>query len=306
MASRPSSRRVWSMSAVTQKTGIGQHTLRAWERRFGFPRPRRLPSGHRRYTEEQIDRLELVARALARGHRAGDVVPLPRASLEALLGQLESTAETTRRWEDAILARARAFDREGIARDLAQACAREGVQTFLGERVAPLLTAIGAAWTEGALATRHEHFLSEILEDTLRTLRGPLERGTAGRPAVLVTLPGEAHSLGMQMAALVVAAAGRRPCVLGAQTPVDEVIAAAGALDAAAAGVSVSPHSASKATSRALAELRAGLPERTALWVGGAGARLLPGLGPGVTRLFSLDALDAELHRLARRDGGAV
>ena len=306
MASRPSSRRVWSMSAVTMKTGIGQHTLRAWERRFGFPRPRRLPSGHRRYTDEEIDRLELVARALARGHRAGDVVPLPRASLETLLGQGEGTTEVPRRWEDAILTKVRAFDREGITGDFSRACARDGVRPFLRERVAPLLPAIGAAWAEGRLDIAHEHVLSEILEDTLRALRAPLEHGTRGRPVLLVTLPGEPHALGVQMAALVVTLAGRRLCVLGAQTPVDEVVSAAAALDAAAVGISVTAHSASKATARALAELRAGLPGHTALWIGGSGARLLSGLGPGVTRFASLDALEVELQRLASRDGAPV
>ena len=51
---------LWPMGAVTRRTGIGEHTLRAWERRFGFPDPVRLPSGHRRYPLEQVRRLALI------------------------------------------------------------------------------------------------------------------------------------------------------------------------------------------------------------------------------------------------------
>jgi DNA-binding transcriptional MerR regulator len=39
-----------SIGDVVAATGIGEATLRAWERRFGFPAPRREPSGHRRYS----------------------------------------------------------------------------------------------------------------------------------------------------------------------------------------------------------------------------------------------------------------
>jgi MerR family transcriptional regulator, light-induced transcriptional regulator len=28
---------------------VGPNTLRAWERRFGFPQPQRSPGGHRAY-----------------------------------------------------------------------------------------------------------------------------------------------------------------------------------------------------------------------------------------------------------------
>jgi len=76
---------LWPMGAVTLRTGIGEHTLRAWERRFGFPVPVRLASAHRRYPLEQVRRLVLINAALGCGYRAGDVVPLPSGRHERLL-----------------------------------------------------------------------------------------------------------------------------------------------------------------------------------------------------------------------------
>ena len=69
-------RQLWPMGAVTRRTGISEHTLRAWERRFGFPTPVRLASGHRRYSSEQVRHLLMIAKALEAGHRAGDIVPM--------------------------------------------------------------------------------------------------------------------------------------------------------------------------------------------------------------------------------------
>jgi len=47
---------------MAARTGVAQPTLRMWESRYGFPVPLRLPSGHRRYPEEQVDIVKQVAR----------------------------------------------------------------------------------------------------------------------------------------------------------------------------------------------------------------------------------------------------
>ena len=56
-----------SISDVVERTGVAEGTLRMWERRHGFPVPERLPSGHRRYSDAQI---ESVLRVMA-GRTAG-------------------------------------------------------------------------------------------------------------------------------------------------------------------------------------------------------------------------------------------
>ncbi|OYW01712.1 MAG: hypothetical protein B7Z61_12235 [Acidobacteria bacterium 37-71-11] len=293
---------LWPMAAVARRTGIGPHTLRAWERRFGFPQPLRLPSGHRRFTEEQVARLRLIAQAIGLGHRAGDVVPLPNERLRDLLGASLPETDSAAAWAAGILDRARAFDREGIVSGLARASASMGVRAFLHERLRPLTAAVGGAWAAGRLDIKHEHFLSEIVEDTLRTLRAPLEHGAQGQPVLLATLPAERHTIGLQAAALVTAIAGRRVRILGAQTPVGEIASAAARLDPLAVGVSVTRHTALPATARQVNRLRATLADAVALWIGGAGAPLLAGLRPGITLLATLSDLEDELRRAAGGD----
>ncbi|HEV2790610.1 MAG TPA: DICT sensory domain-containing protein [Solirubrobacterales bacterium] len=52
---------------MVRATGLGEATLRAWERRYGFPLPRREPSGHRRYAAEEVERLLRVVAERERG-----------------------------------------------------------------------------------------------------------------------------------------------------------------------------------------------------------------------------------------------
>ena len=56
-----------SIGDVVTATGVGEATLRAWERRFGFPEPRREPSGHRRYSAADVERIRAVVRERDRG-----------------------------------------------------------------------------------------------------------------------------------------------------------------------------------------------------------------------------------------------
>jgi methanogenic corrinoid protein MtbC1 len=294
---------LWPMGAVTRRTGITEHTLRAWERRFGFPDPHRLESGHRRYPVEQVQRLLLVAKALDFGYRAGDVVPLPPPALRDLLrdagvyptaaGPVDEGGLVT-----AVFEASRRFDRASLSGLLRREASILGTSRFVSERVAPLLHEVGEAWVRGELEIRHEHFFSEVLEDELRALRVPLQASAGGHPVLLATLPNELHSLGLQIAALGIVAKGRAVHVLGPQMPVEEIVSAAQATEAAAVGLSVSLFAPEDETVSELTAVRAGLPEDTQLWLGGGGAAALEGLPAGVTLVATAEELERALAGL--------
>ena len=294
---------LWPMGAVTRRTGIGEHTLRAWERRFGFPAPHRLESGHRRYPADQVQQLVLINAALNCGYRAGDVVPLAKTEIEDLLrdcGALDAgiPAGITAAIIDATVDACARFDRDALANSLNTDASLLGVRRFLRERAMPLLEEIGNAWVQGRIEVRHEHFFSEVLEDTLRSLRSGLEPAGKGRPVILATLPDELHCLGLHIVALAVVAAGRRVRVLGPHLPVNEIAQAADATDAAVAGLSISLFGADKTAVEAIRDLREGLPPTTRLWLGGAGAAHLEGLPDGVDIVATLDDLDTALGHI--------
>ncbi|MBZ5738846.1 DICT sensory domain-containing protein [Nocardioides mangrovi] len=58
-----------SIGELAERTQVSVATLRAWERRYGFPVPMRLPSGHRRYAAGDIARIREVVRRRAEGAR---------------------------------------------------------------------------------------------------------------------------------------------------------------------------------------------------------------------------------------------
>ena len=53
---------VLTIREVARETGVSEGTLRMWETRYGFPVPERLPSGHRRYSDADVEHVRQVAR----------------------------------------------------------------------------------------------------------------------------------------------------------------------------------------------------------------------------------------------------
>ena len=51
------------MREMSARSGVNEATLRMWEVRHGFPQPRRVSSGHRRYSESDVARVRAVVRA---------------------------------------------------------------------------------------------------------------------------------------------------------------------------------------------------------------------------------------------------
>lgn len=265
-----------SIGAVARATGFSPDTLRVWQKRYGFPVPRRKPSGHRLYSVADVRRLRRISEALARGHRPGQIVPLAEPRLESLLTDrvLSAPSGPDRRPAlKSLMELVRAHRGDDLTAALLSEASSLGPLDFLRLRVAPMITEVGDAWSRGELGIHHEHFFAQRVEDVLRTVRLPFERDASGSRILLATFSGETHGLGLQMVAFLGAFAGLRPHVLGTDTPLAEIVAAFRIRRPSAVGISISASTAGAASRDRLAELRRGLPASVTLLVGGAGAR---------------------------------
>jgi DICT domain-containing protein len=63
-----------TIGQLAERTGVQAGTLRMWEQRHGFPRARRLPSGHRRYRLAEVERVLDVLRAREAGLSLGAAI----------------------------------------------------------------------------------------------------------------------------------------------------------------------------------------------------------------------------------------
>jgi methanogenic corrinoid protein MtbC1 len=103
--------------------------------------------------------------------------------------------------------------------------------------IAPAMCEIGVLWEKGALTVADEHLATSLTHRVLAALRPPMkihadaERSDqAGKRAMLATVQGEQHALGLRMAADVLEDAGFQVIYLGADVPTEALLQAVAAL----------------------------------------------------------------------------
>jgi MerR family transcriptional regulator, light-induced transcriptional regulator len=288
---------------VSRQTGLGMETLRAWERRYGFPKPERRPGSNRRlYSSADILRLNAIRRAIDAGYRVGDAITKTIPELEEMAGggQAQASTSTSVGSVESLIDLLVHDEVTRMEHELRKAAAALGPKRFVMELAHPFLVAIGEAWVAGKIAIHHEHLATEAVTTRLRYMLAAYQDLEGDPMVLLTTLPGETHALGLQMVALYLAVKSARPRLLGLSTPVSQIVEAARVLRADIVGLTISETAHVGTTKQALALLRRSLPASTPIWLGGAGAAAVFDEAPLVRPVPSWGALDEALGEWRR------
>ena len=283
---------LYSIGVVERDTGIGRDTLRVWERRYGFPEPVRSEKGERKYSEKQLRQLQRIRRLLDQGIRPGKLLPLGEEGLDELEARLQSQQpvqleQTVSELIEAI----HSEDAELLESLLQRQYRQQGMQGFILNTVAPLLNTVGELWARGKLQIFQEHFLSQQLIRFLNTEIAKLQRHARKPRVLLATLPGEAHTLGLLMAAAMLSSHGVSTINIGAEVPMDQIGHAVEQFNVDIVGITFSGAYQYKNIRPHLIELRELIPDDIEIWTGGEGVRRLRKLPVGITKFSTLEKL---------------
>ena len=309
----PPSPPLHSVRVVAKRTGLTPDLLRAWEKRYSAVQPQRTDGGQRNYSDADIERLRLLVSATAAGRQIGQVAGLSNDALREMVStdareqpvvpaKLQDQAPV-----DAYLTKAidavEHFDGVSLESTLRTAALRLPSDQMLDSIVGPLLAVIGNGWHEGRFPPANGHLATVIIR---RVLNWMTDYPTLGEdaPVIVVGTPAfQMHDLGAMLAATAAAGSGWRVTYLGANLPAQELVRAAQLAKADAVALSIVHPTDDIRVARDLREIRASLPERTALIVGGAGARLYADVLAeiGAERMGSITELRAWLFARAER-----
>lgn len=281
------------IAVVEQETGLSKDVLRKWETRYHNPIPGRDQHGDRVYSREQVARLRMVKRLMERGFRPSRLLAMSEDELAGLAAGLASArgAEDDGAAVAELLELIRKHQPMKLRTALKRQLQGQGLKSFVLDTMAPLSVAVGEAWSAGEIRVFEEHLFSDIAASTLRQALEAID-APEGRPRILMTtLPGEAHTLGLLMAACLFALHGAHCVYLGTEMPAAEIAQAARAHAVDIVALSFSRAFPARQIAPALLGLRQQLPADIGLVAGGAGVgRQKP--VPGVRYLTALADLD--------------
>ncbi len=282
----------FNIAAVERDTGLSKDVLRMWERRYGFPEPQRDANGERSYPADQVERLRLIKRLMDAGHRPGKLLATPPEELTTLTPR-RSKPEPAAAQQGAdelaeLLALIKRHDAAGYQQAMQQRLARQGLQRFVQDTVAPLTWQVGQYWEDGSFEVFEEHLFTELTKRLLRQAISALPGGPRAPRILMTSVPDEQHVLGLLMVEALFALEGAECIPLGTQMPLLEIARAATAHRADVVALSFSLAFPQRQIPGLLQQLRQVLPPAVGLWVGGGGiARIAP--IDGIELLTALD-----------------
>jgi len=86
----------FTISDVAKLTGVSEHCLRIWERRYSVVEPIRTEARRRRYTQNDLERLFLIKYLIDKGNTISTVANLTLEELQARTRDLENSGKKLR------------------------------------------------------------------------------------------------------------------------------------------------------------------------------------------------------------------
>ena len=235
---------VYNLKAVVQETGIKADTLRAWERRYGVPAPQRTDSGHRLYSQHDIEVLkwlierqdegmsisraiDLLQRFEEEGRdpfesvaapgtqRASEVRPAAIKLEPPTLAETGTIQQMREAWVGACLS----FDEFRAEQLLSQAFALFPAEIVCIDLIQHGLHEIGAGWYDGRITVQQEHFASALAIRRMEALLASTPAPTRPGRILVGCPPEEEHTFVPLLLSLLLRRRGWDVIYLGANVP---------------------------------------------------------------------------------------
>ncbi len=198
---------LYNIGIVAKVTGISIATLRAWERRYGFPEAKRTLGGHRLYSERDILRLKWVKRRIEEVMQTAQAICALRHQEQISRNAIEAASITKidLKQEANFLSTLQyqlfeALIRHNIEESnqlLGRALALSSLETVLYEIIIPTLVTIGDSWEKGEISIATEHLASNFFRQQMLSWLWSAPTPRWIPPMVLACAPGEWHEFGL-------------------------------------------------------------------------------------------------------------
>ncbi len=234
---------IYNVKAVVRETGIKPDTLRAWERRYGLPIPKRTASGHRLYSPRDIETVKwLIARqdeglSIGRavdlwerlsenegdplatpGHRHPDA---PRAAAQRtpvpnpINDGTNRVANLRAGWINACMH----FEEAQSEAVLSEAFSLLPTEQVCTQVIQAGLAEIGRGWQKGRVTVQQEHFASALAIRRLETMLAATPVPSRRERILIGCPPQEEHVFPPLMLSLLLRRRGFDIIYLGANVP---------------------------------------------------------------------------------------
>ncbi|MGC4153852.1 MAG: MerR family transcriptional regulator [Propionicimonas sp.] len=200
-----------TISQAARLTGVAEHTLRAWEHRYGVFQPARTRSGYRDYGDDVLRRIRTMKELVSAGLS-------PREAADEVRHLLASDAGESEAADELIAALAR-LDATVVKRIIDEQFALRSYEAVVDDWLMPTLVRVGEAWASGTISEAGEHLVANVVMRRLAAAFDAVGPNPPTPPAIIGAPSGVTHELGLMAFAVALRRAGAATIYLGSDVP---------------------------------------------------------------------------------------
>lgn len=210
---------------VSRLTGVNPVTLRAWERRYGLIQPTRTESGHRLYSQANIEAIRSILAWLERGVAVSKVGKILQRNEQAQSSPSPVSQELASgewgEWQQQIRRALSDFDQARLEQLYGQVFSSYPLAVVFQDVLMPLWQQLKLRQNEFGRSSEWLFFDAFLRARALQRLQ--LARGTGNVRVVLAAMPGQCQELELLVCGLLLGAGEVALTVLAQGQPLDEL-----------------------------------------------------------------------------------
>ena len=210
----------YNIQLASRISGVGVHTIRAWEKRYQAVTPERNDKGRREYSQKEVERLSLLSELCTLGHSIGQIANTETLELIKLLKKLGK--QTT----DVESNELKHLKKPLVDIDMSLSSLLMALATYKLDIISPLLTEVGNKVVRQEFSISQEHALSAILKFHIghSLFKHYSQKSTKPYHFIITSPEDDYHEFGILQAALLCAHYNLNFFYLGPNMPLQSLL----------------------------------------------------------------------------------
>lgn len=214
----------FTIKDIENLSGIKAHTLRIWEQRYHFLKPKRSFTNIRYYSSEELKSILNIALLNKYGYKISHINEMSGEELKSKILSLPHAAAQQDRIVNELIQDMIDLDMDSFIKVLDNYIIALGIEKTILQIIFPFLERIGILWLTSHINPAQEHLVSNIIRQKLIVGIEGIPHSNMLRKSVLLYLPeGEHHELGLLFMYYLLKSRGAYVIYLGANVPVSDV-----------------------------------------------------------------------------------
>ena len=201
-------------------SGIKAHTIRIWEQRYSFLKPKRTETNIRYYSSEELKIILNVALLNKYGYKISQIDRMQDTELTQRILSLNTAEAMQDRVIHELIQAMIDLNMDQFESTLDDFIFSKGIDKAITQIVFPFLVRVGILWMTSNINPAQEHLVSNLIRQKLIVgIEGTLTHMHVNKTILLFLPEGEHHELGLLYMHYLLKNRGIRTLYLGADVP---------------------------------------------------------------------------------------